>query len=307
MPRRPHVPPMLTKGPFRSRDGLAAGLTPDQLRSACWRRLSRDVYCHADLAVTDELRLQAALLSAPEHAVVTGLTAAWLYGVWRPAPGADVPLEFATRNPDGAYCSGLRAARLQLDPGDVTDRDGVLITTPERTCFDLMRRDPLFDAVAHADAFQHVGLTTRDALEQYGAARPRWPGIRTVRTAVRLSSPRAESRMESRLRMVILAAGLPLPFVNVAIYDEAGRALGRPDLHYLGPPLGIEYDGSYHDDPAQRERDDERENRLLVGRVPLLRYGSRAVYQTPERIVTDVLAMRPDFAPLTPPAWARAR
>jgi hypothetical protein len=305
MPRHPEIPHSLRAGPFRREVALAAGLTPDQLRSTCWRRLSREVYCLASLALTDDLRLQAVLLAAPDRAMITGLTAAWLYGVWRPPVDQPVPMEFATCDSDGAYYdAGQRAPRRRLSKADITELRSVRITTPARTCFDLMRASTLVEAVVWADAFEHADLVGREELLQYSDERPRWPHVRKMRLATALSNPRAESPMESRLRMVIVSGGLPTPLVNMPIHDAAGLFKGRPDLHYLGPPIGMEYDGGYHLEPAQRAQDDQRENGLLVAGVPLLRYGAQAVYRTPERIVSDILAIRPDLGPVQPPDWA---
>lgn len=305
MPRRPVIPPALTFGPFLVETALAAGLTLDQLRSACWRRLFRNVYCLASLPLTDELRLQAVLLAAPPRTLITGRTAAWLYGVWKPPPGVPVPIELATNDSDAAhYNTGRRVSRRQLSKEDVTELNGVRITIPERTCFDLMRRSSLVEAVVSADAFSHAGLITAEEMLQYASERPRWPDVRKVRLAMGLSSPRAESPMETRTRMVMVSGGLPVPYVNIPIYNEVGELQGRPDMHYLDPLIGVEYDGEYHLEPGQRAKDDRRENRLLVAGMPLLRYDAHAVYRTPDRIVSDILALRPDFAPLQPPEWA---
>ena len=70
---------------------------------------------------------------------------------------------------------------------------------------------------------------------------------------------------ESRLRAVLVLAGLPEPMVNVTLYDEHDLRLGTPDLLYLQPLLGIEYDGAYHAGTDVRQVDIRRENALLAG------------------------------------------
>jgi hypothetical protein len=271
----------------------AAGLSDKQLRSRCWRRLFPNVYVHVDLPLTHELRLQAVLLAAPPGAVVTGLTAAWLFGVWSPRPGTELPLELGVRRED-RNTSAARAVsrRIVLDPVDVNEWNGLAVTSPERTCFQLMARSSLVEAVVFADAFQHRGFVTKRGLMRFADERPHWPHVRKARLAVDLSRHEAASPMETRLRLIIVFAGLPEPMcLNVGIYDESGVLLGIPDLLYLAPVFGIEYDGEYHHDSAQHERDNQRENRLLVGNVPLLRYGAADVFRTPERIEQEVAAM----------------
>jgi hypothetical protein len=293
MPPRPALPAELLQGPFARSMAHAAGLTDKQLRSRCWRRLFPNVYVHVDLRLTHEVRLRAALLAAPAGAVVTGLTAAWLFGVWSPRPGTELPLELGVRRED-RNSSAARAVsrRMVLDPIDVTEWNGLAVTSPERTCFQLMARSPLVEAVVFADAFQHAGLVRQRGLLRFADERPHWPHVRKARIAVDLSRRESASPMETRLRMVIVLAGLPEPMiVNGGIYDEDGVLLGVPDLLYLAPVFGIEYDGEYHHEAEQHQRDNQRENRLLVGNVPLLRYGAVDVFRNPQRIEREVAAM----------------
>lgn len=280
-------------GPFHRRDALAAGLSVKQLRSRCWLRLFPNVYVHRSLEVTHDLRLAAVQLAAPPGAVLRGLTAAWVYGVWQPRPGAEVPIELAVER----GCGGGRDARMGsrrrvLDPIDVNEIRGIPVTSPERTWFELCARSSLVGSVVFADAFGHADLVTKRGLMRFADERPHWPHVRKARVAVDLSRFEAASPMETRLRMVIVLAGLPEPMgINVGIYDEAGNLLGIVDLLYLDPVFGIEFDGSYHQSAEQRAKDNVRENRLLIGDVPLLRYVADDVYRHPERIVREVAAM----------------
>ena len=286
-------PPQLLGGPFHTSIAYAAGLTDKQLRSRCWRRLFRNVYVDASLPLTDEVRFQAVLLAAPAGAVVTGLTAAWLFGVWTPRPGAALPLELGILRGDRNTAARALTRRMVLDPVDVDDCNGIAVTSPERTCFSLMARSSLVEAVVFADSFQHARLVTQRGLFRFADERPHWPHVRKVRVAVDLSRRESASPGETRLRMVIVLGGLPEPpILNGGIYSESGELLGIPDLLYLSPVFGIEYDGRYHDDPDQHARDNVRENKLLtVAGIPLLRYGARDVFRDPQRIEREVAAM----------------
>ncbi len=288
------MPPELRTGPFLRSTAYAAGLTDKQLRSSCWRRLFPNVHVDASLPLTDELRFQAVLLAAPPGTVVTGLTAAWLMGVWKPRPGAMLPLELGVRRED-RNTSGSRSLtrRIVLDPIDINEWNGIAVTSPERTCFSLMARSPLVEAVVFADAFQHAGLVTQRGLFRFADERPYWPHVRKVRVAVDLSRHEAASPGETRLRMVIVLGGLrEPPILNGAVYSEAGEFLGILDFLYFSPDFGIEYDGRYHDEPEQHGRDNVRENKLLaVGGIPLLRYGAHDVFRNPQRIEREVAAM----------------
>lgn len=293
MAPRPFLPPELLVGPFHRRSALAAGLTAEQLRSKCWVRLFKDVFIHVAIPITDQVRFDAARLALPAHAVATGHTAAWLFGAWTPRPGTPVPIEFGAPRERGTHRRGVSTRRIILDEGDIDEWNGIPVTTPERTCFGLMASAGQTESVVWADSFLHAGLVTLPGLHRYTEERPRRPFVAQVRDALRLARPGAASPMETRLRLVVVVYGeLPdPPLLNEPVYDARGKFLGKPDIGYLRPDFGLEYDGDYHLDPAQRAADNVRENGLVVANFPLLRYNAHDVYRCPDRIVAEVRAM----------------
>ncbi|GAC1692289.1 MAG: hypothetical protein PVS2B1_15430 [Candidatus Dormibacteraceae bacterium] len=100
-----------------------------------------------------------------------------------------------------------------------------------------------------------------------------------------LTEPRAESPMETRLRMILVLAKLPRPEVQGSIHDDEGRPLARPDLLYRVQRLAIEYDGDNHRD--RLADDNRRQNDLVAAGFRLLRFTASDVYKTP-----DIVAMR---------------
>jgi very-short-patch-repair endonuclease len=174
-----------------------------------------------------------------------------------------------------------------LPPADLTTRCGLPLTTPLRTCFDLIRRPPLVEAVVAADAILHAGLGTQDGLQTYIEARAPAPAVRQAREVASVAEPRTESPMESRLRMVLILGGLPRPRVQEALVDPTGRVVARLDLAYPTARLGIEYDGATHRETLAE--DNRRQNLLLCEfGLTLLRYTALDVYNRPETIVADV-------------------
>lgn len=207
MPRPAHVPPELVGAPFTSGMALAAGLTRSRLRSKCWRRLFRDVYVHVSVPDTQELRIAAVRLIAPLHAVISGLTAAWIYGVdlrHRNRLDCEVTVEKG-RGLDPR--PGLRVRHGQLPDKDLFHFDGVVVMSPERTALDLAKRGPLTERVVALDAMLHAGVVDRAGLRAAFAGRRRWRGIRGAREALDHADGRSESPMESRLRMLLVLAG----------------------------------------------------------------------------------------------------
>ena len=286
---RPAIcPPELTRRVFRGSDVVAAGLiTGNRLRHRMWSRLGEDIYVLAEHHDETWARLEALrLMTSPRH-VACGLTAAWLHGVWTPRPGAPVPLHMSRpKATHGHEVRGHTRRRLTfpectapfaLQP-DVIEVDGVAVTSPMRTCFDLMRDRQLVEAIVVADAFLYCCVVDHVRLALYCQERVRWPGVRRARLAVGLASPFARSPGESRLRAVLVLAGFEAPLVNVPVLDARGQHIATPDLQVRGHRWAwLEYDGSYHDVEAQHEADVRRENRLAIssGGVPILRYNKR--------------------------------
>ena len=280
--RQAGVPGELSRAPFRGSVAVDAGLvTKNQLRGPAYTRLFRGIYVRRGLEADASVRLAALRLHLDgSEGVVRGLTAAWLHGVWRPAPGDDLPLEFA-RSP----------RKLGHDPAsDLVRAGGLLVTSKTRTCFDLMRRHGLVEAVVVADAFAASGAISLPVLAGYCEDRRRWPEVRHARLALTLAHAGARSPGETRLRMVVVLAGYEEPLVNVPVHDRDGAHLGTPDLTVPGRSwVHLEYDGAYHDEAAQHGRDLRRQNALIgYGGAPLLRFDWRHVLRQRECVLRDL-------------------
>lgn len=93
--------------------------------------------------------------------------------------------------------------------------------------------------------------------------------------------------METRLRMILVLARLPVPEVQATI-RKSNRFLGRVDLYYRTKRLAIEYDGSTHRDSLAE--DNRRQNLLINAGVRLLRFTASDIYSTPDQVVGQVRA-----------------
>ncbi|MEU6078521.1 DUF559 domain-containing protein [Micromonospora sp. NPDC047074] len=158
--------------------------------------------------------------------------------------------------------TGLRIHRGEIDPEDVVDLAGVLVTSPARTCWDLARWLDLVEAVVVIDGLLARRLTDVSALREYALARAGRRGWRSLLRAVDLADPGAESPQESRTRVRLVLAGLPRPRTQWVV-TEGGRFVARLDLAWPEFKVAVEYDGLWHDDPAQFHQDRRRLNRLV--------------------------------------------
>jgi len=259
----------LTNGPFTLAEARKQGMTWDQLQGASWRRLGHGLYAWAGIAEDPMLRLAAARRRLPGGAVFGGRTAAWLHGL--EASLAD-PIEVVAP-PDGRVQTraGLAVRPDALRSNDIVIRKGMPTTSITRTLTDLSSRLPLVEVVLLVEA----GLRGRRLKRSAVPAR-----------IVELADPRAESPMETRLRLLLVLAGLPTPELQRELHDEAGHFVGRADLYYPRNRLVIEYDGSVHRDSLAD--DDRRQNRLVGAGFRLLRFTARDVMRTPDRLVSQV-------------------
>jgi very-short-patch-repair endonuclease len=246
--------------PFRGTEAIRAGaVTWGQLRGPTYQRLFPDVYAPAALEPDLAARSRGAyLLVRDRGGVRAGYSAALLLGTDCAPP--DAPAEVIV--PGGRRTHpGIRAQRATVPPHDVTTVGGCRLTNPARTAWDLARRLLTVDAVVAVDALARVGLFEPAALL---ARRDRGPGARGCRhldTVVALADRRAESPMETRLRVALTRVGLP-PEPQYPVYDEYGFVLARVDLAYPAAKLAIEYDGSTHFDRRRVELDHERDTAL---------------------------------------------
>jgi len=279
MGRAPVIPRALSRGPFTLEDARRHGLNRWNLQGASWRRLGPETYSLARLDETPQLELDAASRRLPSGAAFSGFTAAWLHGL-------DVepcdPIEVTVPSPASISTrAGIRVRRRAMGRDEVVRRRGLPATSMLRTIRDLCARLSLTEAVAIADMALHAEKV--DMRDLVAAAAAPNPGVRVLRQVLEHVEPAAESPMETRLRMLLVLAGLPRPEAQVAVRDRLLRVIGRPDLYYRDERLGLEYDGGTHRDSLAE--DNRRQNRLLDAGVRLLRFTAGDIFNTPDHVI----------------------
>jgi very-short-patch-repair endonuclease len=280
----------LTHAPFIGRVAVAAGLlTRRQLASRGWCRLFPDVYAWAGSRLDHRAWCYAAGLFLGDRGAVSGRSAAYLWGADVLARGqpVEVTVPDRVRLPSRSRLAVVRSA---LEPGDQTRWAGIPVTTPGRTAFDLARRQPLVEGVVAIDAMLVGRLITRSEVASLAAERPGWPGLPRLRAALRLCDPGAESPMESRLRLLLIAGGLPRPVTQFEVRDRNGLFVARLDLAYPVRRLGIEYEGDHHRGPGVFQQDLRRLNALRLCGWTVLRFAASDIYREPAQVVAVVRA-----------------
>jgi very-short-patch-repair endonuclease len=160
----------------------------------------------------------------------------------------------------------------------------------------LIRRGPLDDAVVLLDQLVQAKVADLAAVRSAAAALPRSRGSKQAREAARLADGLAESPQETRLRLLILRAGLPAPVAQYTVRD--GRVfLARMDFAYPELRLAIEYDGLWHGERDQFFRDRRRLNRLLAAGWRVVFVTAEGLHRPEELIRRIAAALRKDPSP----------
>jgi len=240
--------------PFTPGMAEAAGLSRTALRGKRFRRLFRNVYVVADVDVSLVLWCRAARLVLPKDAVVSHISALWLYGV---EIGNPSPLEFSTNLPLVTKLANIRLHRRQ---GRIAayERGPLPVTGPDRTIVDCATRLSFVQFVQAADWLISTGATTLADLMDFAESR-HLSGVVRARRALLYVRERVESPMETLVRLMLVFARLPEPECNRDIVDARGNFIGRGDMVYFRYKVLVEYDGWHHErDARQRQRDRER-------------------------------------------------
>jgi len=286
VPPRPVVPDVLQQKIFRGTTVVRAGLlTANQLRGPAWRRLFPDVYAHVELPLTHSLRALAAARLVVPGSVVTGRSAAGLWGVDLVDAFDDVELTVSPSR-HAVRTAGLRVRRARLDPAHVTRRQGMPVTSAGATAVrlaGLMAGDEAVVAVDRLVATGHVRLhVVRDL-----AARADGAHSARARAACALADGHAESPQETRLRLLIRRSCLPAPVAQHRV-ALPGR-VARLDFAWPDRKVAVEYDGLWHAEDGQFARDRKRLNELHAA-------GWRIVFVTagdmhrPEELIARIAA-----------------
>lgn len=226
--------------PFTRRDALRASVTPRQLRGYRYRRLLRGIYVPAGAVPSVATRGAAALLACPPASHLSHLTAAQLWGAVVPTdPRTHVSSPAHRANREGI------ASHRAAPSAQVVLRHGLRVSSPVQSFLDCAALLPLVDLVVLGDSLVARGVL-RPAELATAAASWTGRGRRQARRAAALVRAGVDSPMETRLRLLIVLAGLPEPVVDHRVLDPDGRLRMRFDLSYPAYRLVVEYDGRQH-------------------------------------------------------------
>ncbi len=256
---------------FRGAHARVCGLTDRQIEGrialGLWRRLYDDVYIAGGAPLTWRGGLLAASWAGGFRAAASHRSAAAL---WDLAGGRRSIVEITCPRWRRAKHDGLVVHETKaLEGVDITDVEGIPVTTPERTLLDLgaMCHESVVEMAL--DAAEHRGLVTRASvqatLDRLG--RSGRNGVGTLRRLLMVheSERRApESEMETALIQCLRRNGWPEPIPQYEI-RQAGKFVARVDAAYPEWRIAIEYQSNeYHSGRLASERDNDRRLRIIA-------------------------------------------
>jgi hypothetical protein len=270
-------------GVVTRRELLAAGVTHAEIRhrlsTGALIQVYPGVYRVGHRAPSVEARYMAAVKACGNGAVLSGPSAAYLWGLTRgTAPHPHVTVSGKRR------VDGIRIRRTRrLDRRDVTTCRRIPITTVPRTLVDAAATLPpnaLALACHNAGARHRI---TPAMVESVLKRRPTTPGAATLRGVLRGDRRVVLSELERRFLEVLRDARLPLPQTN-------GPAGGRRvDCRWPQHQLTVELDSYAFDNSRHSwEMDRRREREAYARGDDFRRYTYGDVFEAPAAMLTEL-------------------
>ena len=220
--------PFDPREPFSRADARAAGIGLKTLLSSRFRKIFYDCYVSSSVPLTTRIRAKAALGISPLGSFLSHSTAARIWGGIVPnTPDVHVTVQGTAGR---SSRQGVKA-HAAVEGTATTCFRNLPITTPEQTFLDLATSLNLVALVVLGDSIVKAGRTSAAALRDAALAW-RGRGAKLARRAARHVREGVDSAMETRLRMLLILAGLPVPEVNVILRNPDGSWWMRFDLCY---------------------------------------------------------------------------
>jgi hypothetical protein len=265
------------------------------LRTHQWRRLFRGTYLVNAYQVSEISRatwMQAALTAHGPTACLVGPTAAEVHGFQGVPLSPDVmwigmtPSTSRHRRQAPAHltasCVGddrqiqIRTRQLCVGTGETTLVQGLRVTRPLRTLVDAALDLDRAHALSVIDSALNLGAVTLDEVTTEVTTCRGRPGVRALRGVLPLVDARAQSPLETRIRLACIDGGVPPDDLQFPVRDQWGTLLGLADLAWwrgLRRPLIVEADGAGpHSVPYALFRDRYRANDFTLADVDMLRF-----------------------------------
>lgn len=270
--------------PFTTAEFLAAGKDPRLLRRREFKRIYRSVWMRRSVIDRDTF-IRAALALHPETAIASHFSAGRLHEM--PLPEHHFEHVMVFDPDDRRYRPEIKSHVARRKRSTVRIR-GIPATDLFATFIDLAGKLPLVELVVVGDwMVRFRGITPKQLRRACRESKEHHAGAASL--AASYVREGVDSPMETRLRMLIVLAGLPEPQVNHIVYWEDGRWRRRYDLWYPTVGLILEYDGRQHAaDSRQWTKDLDRREEFDDEGLKILVVTKEGIFDHPFRTLTRV-------------------
>jgi very-short-patch-repair endonuclease len=260
----------------------SAGISQDainrRLRSGRWLRCSPGVYFVDDRPFTDAARVRAAVWGCGDHAVASGLAAAWWHGLTKFAPQTvevTVP-----RSGSGRAREGTRIRRRELASCDIVECRDLRVTGLALTVIEAAVRrgggPSLMDSALQRDA-ELRGLWTAHLRNKGRHGSP------AARRLLQVAGDGARSAAERLFIRLLKEAGITGWKAN---YPVAGY---KVDVAFPKARVVCEIDGlAFHSDSDDFHNDRVRQNAIAIAGWQVLRFTWLDLTEYPQRVIAIV-------------------
>jgi len=277
----------------------AAGISRDRLRTPALHRPFRGVRS-IDQPKTFREFMDCYVPRLKTAQRFGGITAARDWGLPLPSEWTpEEPLEVVVSSSAAApKIRGIRGRRLREDRASTFTLKGHPVVDPVAALFMCAAELTVAQAVVMLDAllttasnYPALGpgrpLSTRDEIIRRLSEWGKFPGCRTIRTALSRARERVESPKETETRLLLVDSGLPEPVVQYEVWAD-GRMLGRTDLAYPELKVAFEYEGDGHRTDKEQWRGDIQRQRHLEGKGWIVMRLTQADLDEPELLVDGI-------------------
>jgi hypothetical protein len=243
---------------FLGREAMGDGLPRHELRR-WYRPMFRGVYIPKRATPRLADRTLGAWLTTDRAGVIAGVAASALHG----AKWVDDTVSIEILVNDRRRQPGLVVRMDRVTDDEITVVNDLPVTTLARTAFDLGRYQKRFAAIARLDALMRAAPFSADEvsmlMRRYGPVR----GVRQLRELLPLVDPGAASPRESRLRLLLIDNGFPIPATQIPVYD-GDEPFAFLDMGWRHVQLAVEYDGDQHRTDRPQYVKDMRRHRKIA-------------------------------------------
>jgi very-short-patch-repair endonuclease len=217
--------------------------------------------------------IRAAVRSLGAGAVAVHETAAELHGMAGLRTEATIHVSVPGVAAKVRIDERMQVHQLSLPAESTTDVQGIAVTTPLQTAAHLICRVDRFAAVSLLDSSLNQDLLTPPDLEALPALIRGRRGAVAARSRLREVDGRAQSPLETRMRLRCADGNVPPDQLQYPIHDTDGYLLAVADAAWPGRRVAAEADGRHpHSRPDALYQDRLRQNRMANAGWTILRF-----------------------------------